>query len=55
MVSCTDDDRSAIKLVELGPRLTLELFKVERGFHEGDVLYHKYGKSLRRDCVSRAK
>jgi len=33
--------KSAMKLVELGPRMTLELFKVERGVCEGDVLYHK--------------
>lgn len=34
--------QSAIKLVELGPRVTLELYKVERGLCEGDVLYHKF-------------
>lgn len=34
--------QSALKLVELGPRLTLEAFKVERGVAEGDILYHKY-------------
>ena len=34
--------QSSIKLSEVGPRLTLELFKVERGLCEGDVLYHKY-------------
>lgn len=34
--------QSSIKLSEAGPRLTLELFKVERGLNEGDVLYHKY-------------
>lgn len=34
--------QSAMKLVELGPRLTLEIFKVENGFGEGDVLFHKY-------------
>jgi len=33
--------KSAMKLVELGPRMTLDLFKVERGVCEGDVLYHK--------------
>jgi ribosome biogenesis protein SSF1/2 len=32
---------SALKLVELGPRLTLELIKVEKGLGAGgDVLYH---------------
>jgi ribosome biogenesis protein SSF1/2 len=34
--------QSAIKLVELGPRVSLELYKVERGLCEGDVLYHKF-------------
>ena len=34
--------QSAIKLSEVGPRMTMELFKVERGLNEGDVLYHKY-------------
>jgi ribosome biogenesis protein SSF1/2 len=34
--------QSAMKLVELGPRVGLELFKVERGMCEGDVLYHKF-------------
>lgn len=34
--------QSAMKLTELGPRLTLEIFKVEQGVNEGDVLYHKF-------------
>lgn len=33
---------SSIRLQELGPRLTLELMKVERGVCEGEVLYHSY-------------
>lgn len=32
----------AIKLTELGPRLELELLKIEEGVCEGSVLYHKY-------------
>lgn len=31
---------SALKLKELGPRLTLKLVKVEKGLASGDVLYH---------------
>jgi ribosome biogenesis protein SSF1/2 len=31
---------AAVKLTELGPRLTMKLFKVERGVCEGDVMYH---------------
>jgi ribosome biogenesis protein SSF1/2 len=34
--------KSAIKLTELGPRMTLELFKVESGLCEGDILFHKF-------------
>ncbi|CAM9153626.1 unnamed protein product [Pylaiella littoralis] len=34
--------KSSIRLQELGPRLTLELMKVERGICEGEVLYHSY-------------
>ena len=34
--------QSALKLKELGPRLSLELFKVEREVGEGDILYHKF-------------
>jgi ribosome biogenesis protein SSF1/2 len=36
--------KSAIRLSELGPRLSLRLMKVERGFLEGDVIYHDYIK-----------
>ena len=34
--------KSALKLVELGPRLRLKLVKVERGIVSGDVMYHAY-------------
>mmetsp|Transcript_2308 Transcript_2308/g.3164 ORF Transcript_2308/g.3164 Transcript_2308/m.3164 type:complete len:421 (+) Transcript_2308:28-1290(+) len=34
--------KSALKLVELGPRLTLSLVKVEKGLGQGDVLYHSH-------------
>eukprot|EP00559_Dactyliosolen_fragilissimus_P005083 CAMPEP_0184856042 /NCGR_PEP_ID=MMETSP0580-20130426/1200_1 /TAXON_ID=1118495 /ORGANISM="Dactyliosolen fragilissimus" /LENGTH=448 /DNA_ID=CAMNT_0027350811 /DNA_START=33 /DNA_END=1379 /DNA_ORIENTATION=- len=34
--------KSALKLVELGPRLRLKLAKVERGMAGGDVMYHAY-------------
>ncbi|KAJ1448654.1 Brix domain-containing protein [Pelagophyceae sp. CCMP2097] len=33
---------SAIKLAELGPRLTLRLYKVQKGVCDGDVLYHAF-------------
>ena len=34
--------QSRVKLSEIGPRLTLELFRVEAGLCSGDVLYHRY-------------
>lgn len=35
-------EKSAVRLAEIGPRLTLKLTKVEREVCEGDVLYHAY-------------
>jgi ribosome biogenesis protein SSF1/2 len=35
---------SALKLVELGPRLSVELLKVEKGLGGGDILYHAHVK-----------
>ena len=32
--------KSALKLVEIGPRMSMELIKVEKGLGGGDVLYH---------------
>lgn len=32
--------KSALKLVELGPRMSIKLLKVERGLGGGDVMYH---------------
>lgn len=32
--------KSAIRLSELGPRLTLQLIKIEDGLMDGEVLYH---------------
>mmetsp|Transcript_24619 Transcript_24619/g.67969 ORF Transcript_24619/g.67969 Transcript_24619/m.67969 type:complete len:439 (-) Transcript_24619:1320-2636(-) len=34
--------KSALKLVELGPRLCLELIKVEQGLASGNVMYHAH-------------
>jgi len=35
-------NQSSIKLTEMGPRLTLELVKIEEGVATGEVLFHKY-------------
>ena len=34
--------KSALKLVELGPRLSLQLIKVEQGLSDGNVMYHAH-------------
>jgi ribosome biogenesis protein SSF1/2 len=34
------DEKSAIRLTEIGPRMTLELVKIEEGLMTGDILYH---------------
>ena len=33
-------EQSAIRLVELGPRMNLKLIKIEEGLFDGDVMYH---------------
>lgn len=35
-----ESGKSAIRLSELGPRLTLQLIKIEDGLMDGEVLYH---------------
>lgn len=37
-------NRSAVRLTELGPRLTLQLVKIQDGVGEGEVLYHSHVK-----------
>ena len=32
----------AVRLEELGPRMTLELVKVQEGLMKGNVVYHRY-------------
>lgn len=36
--------KSSIRLIELGPRMKLQLIKVEEGLMEGEVLFHKLVK-----------
>lgn len=40
--SDTKDFKRAIRLTELGPRMTLKLQKVEDAFFSGEILYHSY-------------
>lgn len=43
---------SAMKLTELGPRLTIEIYKVEQGVSEGDILFHKFVKKSAAEAAS---
>lgn len=40
------NEQRAVRLHELGPRMTLELTKVENGMCGGEVLYHRYSKYI---------
>jgi ribosome biogenesis protein SSF1/2 len=35
--------KSAVKLQEIGPRMTLELIKIEEGLCSGGVIFSAYG------------
>ncbi|XP_015284038.1 PREDICTED: suppressor of SWI4 1 homolog, partial [Gekko japonicus] len=35
-------EQSAVRLTEIGPRMKLQLIKVEEGFGQGNVLYHSF-------------
>ncbi|OMH81422.1 Suppressor of SWI4-like protein [Zancudomyces culisetae] len=35
-------EQRSVKLIEIGPRMELDLTKVESGLCEGDILYHRY-------------
>ncbi|XP_040270848.1 suppressor of SWI4 1 homolog [Bufo bufo] len=34
--------QSAVRLTEIGPRMTLQLVKIEEGLNDGNVLYHNF-------------
>lgn len=40
--SGTAGNESSVRLVELGPRMTLQLLKIEDGLLDGEVLYHDF-------------
>ncbi|VDK73364.1 unnamed protein product [Litomosoides sigmodontis] len=39
---CLEGQKTNVRLYELGPRLTLQLTKIEEDIDEGEVLYHAY-------------
>ncbi|RWS30543.1 suppressor of SWI4 1-like protein [Leptotrombidium deliense] len=43
------NEKSAVRLVEIGPRMTLELIKVEEGLMNGEVMYHSLIKKTKKE------
>lgn len=39
---CIRGEKSNVRLMEIGPRLSLELIKIQEGIDDGEVLYHKH-------------
>jgi len=35
------NNNSGVRLEEIGPRITMQLFKVETGVGEGEVIFHR--------------
>lgn len=46
------NEKSSIKLVELGPRMKLELVKIEEGLMDGEVLFHNYIQKSEEDITN---
>lgn len=44
--------RSAVKLHEIGPRMTLQLVKVEEGLCDGAVMFHEYVKKTEEEILA---
>ncbi|XP_071948070.1 suppressor of SWI4 1 homolog [Antedon mediterranea] len=47
-------EKSAIRLVEIGPRIQFQLVKIEEGVCSGDIIYHQYVKKSE-DEIAAAK
>ncbi|ORZ01658.1 Brix domain-domain-containing protein [Syncephalastrum racemosum] len=45
----TQENQRSIRLQEFGPRLTLQLFKIENGLCEGEVLYHRFVQKTKQE------
>uniref|UniRef100_A0A914XC57 Brix domain-containing protein n=1 Tax=Plectus sambesii TaxID=2011161 RepID=A0A914XC57_9BILA len=52
---CKKGQKTNIRLIELGPRLTLQLVKIEEGIDEGEVLYHSYIKKSTKELIKQRK
>ena len=43
------NEKNTIKLKEIGPRLNLNIFKIQEGFFKGNVVYHSLIKKTRKE------
>ncbi|KAK4053283.1 rRNA-binding ribosome biosynthesis protein [Microbotryomycetes sp. JL221] len=48
-------EKRAVRLMELGPRMELGLFKIEEGVGEGEVLYHEMVHKSQREAAELAR
>lgn len=39
----------AVRLHEVGPRMSLELAKIQEGYNEGNVVYHAYNDKSKKE------
>lgn len=47
--------QSAVRLIELGPRMTLQLIKMEDGVCDGEVLHHEFIMKNKKDVLETKK
>ncbi|PAV72848.1 hypothetical protein WR25_19018 isoform A [Diploscapter pachys] len=52
---CRRGETSNVRLYEIGPRLTLQLLKIEEGVDDGEVLYHKFVKKDVKELIELKK
>ncbi|XP_033098988.1 suppressor of SWI4 1 homolog [Anneissia japonica] len=45
-------EKSAIRLVEIGPRIQLQLVKIEEGVCNGDIIYHQFVKKTEEEIAA---
>ncbi|KAM4038881.1 suppressor of SWI4 1 homolog [Anomaloglossus baeobatrachus] len=45
-------EQSAVRLTEIGPRMTLQLVKIEEGLNDGKVLYHNFVKKTEEEIMA---
>ena len=48
-ISTSTAEKCAVKLTEIGPRMTLELVKIEEGLADGKILYHSFVTKTRKE------